>query len=138
MLGVFRIKRECVGGGKGSFLYLWFILNYWFQIIKCNISSNEIILNIDFIANPNLNSTNPYLYKVTKNHIDSLNLNERYIQENIVEKVQVAKKEPLKSELLQFLDAVANGHAFPVTPWQAVENLRICEKIVGGLSCLAH
>ena len=55
------------------------------EIIKCNISSNEIILNIDFIANPNLNSTNPYLYKVTTNHIDSLNLNERYIQ--IIRKV---------------------------------------------------
>ena len=60
--------------------------------------------------------------------------NERYIQENIVEKVQVAKKEPLRSELVQFLDAVSKGHGFPVTPQQGVENLKICEKIMRGLS----
>jgi predicted dehydrogenase len=60
--------------------------------------------------------------------------NERYIQENIVEKVQVAKKEPLKVELVKFLEAVSKGSEFPVTPWQAVENLNICERIVSGFS----
>lgn len=50
------------------------------EIINCNISNDGIILNIEYIANPNLITKNPYLYKVTKNHIDSLNLNERYIR----------------------------------------------------------
>ncbi|MDY0052683.1 HNH endonuclease [Aliarcobacter cryaerophilus] len=72
------------------------------EIIKCNISSNEIILNIDFIANPNLNSTNPYLYKVTKNHIDSLNLNERYIQ--------IIRKDLLEKFLNKFRDKSVTVH----------------------------
>lgn len=50
------------------------------EIIKCNITNNGIILNMEYIANPNLITKNLYLYEVTKNHIDSLNLNERYIR----------------------------------------------------------
>jgi 5-methylcytosine-specific restriction endonuclease McrA len=59
------------------------------EIIKCNISNNGVILNIEYIANPNLAAINPYLYKVTKNHLKSLNLNERYIkiiQKDLIDK----------------------------------------------------
>jgi predicted dehydrogenase len=55
--------------------------------------------------------------------------NERYIQENIVEKVQVAKKEPLRTELQTFLECVKSGKQFPVTPHQALKNLEMCELI---------
>jgi predicted dehydrogenase len=58
---------------------------------------------------------------------------ERYVQENIIEKVMVNKLEPLKRELGMFVECVRDKKPFPVTPEQAVENLRVCEAIVAGL-----
>jgi len=58
----------------------------------------------------------------------------RYVQENIVEKVQVTKREPLRDELLSFLKAVREGSEFPVTPDQAVRNLEVCEEVIRGFS----
>jgi predicted dehydrogenase len=55
--------------------------------------------------------------------------NDRYIQENIIEKVLVNKLEPLKVELRTFVDCVKNGEPFPITPEQAATNLRVCEEI---------
>jgi predicted dehydrogenase len=55
--------------------------------------------------------------------------NERYVQENIIEKVMVNKVEPLKVELQTFLECVSQKKPFPVTPEQAVENLVLCERI---------
>ncbi|MHC1596014.1 MAG: Gfo/Idh/MocA family oxidoreductase [Candidatus Syntropharchaeales archaeon] len=54
---------------------------------------------------------------------------ERYVQENIIEKVLVNKVEPLKEELKTFVDCVNGGPEFPITPVQALNNLRICEEI---------
>ena len=54
---------------------------------------------------------------------------ERYVQENIIEKVLVNKVEPLKEELKTFLDCVNSGREFPITPSEALNNLRICEEI---------
>lgn len=59
--------------------------------------------------------------------------NERYTQENIIEKVLVNKVEPLKVELKTFLDSVKSEKDFPVSPEQALKNLRICEEIRKGL-----
>lgn len=59
--------------------------------------------------------------------------NERYMQENIIEKVLLNKVEPLKVELKTFLDCVRNGKTFPVTPAQALKNLMICEEIKKGI-----
>jgi predicted dehydrogenase len=59
--------------------------------------------------------------------------NERYVQENIIEKVMVNKMEPLKSELTTFLDCVKSGSPFPVTAEQACEDLRICDQIQSSL-----
>ena len=59
--------------------------------------------------------------------------NERYMQENIIEKVLVNKVEPLKVELKTFLDCVRSGKSFPVTPEEALKNLVICEDIKLGL-----
>lgn len=60
--------------------------------------------------------------------------NERYVQENITEKVMVNKVEPLKVELSAFVDCAKSGRAFPVTPDQAIRNLDICEKIRAGFA----
>ena len=54
---------------------------------------------------------------------------ERYSQENIIEKVLVNKVEPLKEELKAFIACVQKGDEFPITPAQALKNLRICEEI---------
>jgi predicted dehydrogenase len=59
--------------------------------------------------------------------------NERYMQENIIEKVLVNKVEPLKVELKTFLDCVKTGKSFPVTPEEALKNLIICDEIKKGL-----
>jgi predicted dehydrogenase len=56
---------------------------------------------------------------------------DRYVQENIIEKVLVNKVEPLKVELATFLDCIKTGAEFPVPPNQAIRNLRICEEIKG-------
>jgi predicted dehydrogenase len=54
---------------------------------------------------------------------------ERYVQENIIEKVMVNKLEPLKVELSTFIDCAKRGLPFPVTPEQAIRNLETCEKV---------
>lgn len=60
--------------------------------------------------------------------------NERYVQENIIEKVMVNKLEPLKVELSTFIDCARQGAPFPVTPEQAIINLETCEKIRASFS----
>ncbi|MCX6684806.1 MAG: Gfo/Idh/MocA family oxidoreductase [Methanoregula sp.] len=69
-------------------------------------------------------------YKPDKYHVE----NERYVQENIIEKVMVNKVEPLKVELQTFIECAKKGKPFPVTPEQAVADLRICEEILAFLS----
>jgi predicted dehydrogenase len=59
---------------------------------------------------------------------------ERYVQENIIEKVMVNKTEPLKVELSTFIDCVKKSLPFPVTPAQAIRNLEVCEQIRAGLT----
>lgn len=54
---------------------------------------------------------------------------QRYVQENIIEKVVVGKVEPLKRELETFIDCVMNQRPFPITPDQAIRNLEFCERI---------
>jgi len=54
---------------------------------------------------------------------------ERYVQENIIEKVIVNKIEPLKVELDTFIKCVKNNMPFPITPKQAITNLYMCEWI---------
>jgi predicted dehydrogenase len=57
---------------------------------------------------------------------------ERYLQENIIEKVLLNKVEPLYFELETFLDCVKNHKPFPITFEQGVNNLKICEEIEKG------
>ena len=55
--------------------------------------------------------------------------NERYVQENIIEKVLLNKTEPLFVELETFVKSIKQKKKFPVTVKQAVENIRICEEM---------
>jgi len=59
---------------------------------------------------------------------------ERYVQENIIEKVMVNKLEPLKCELGMFIDCVHENRPFPITPVQAINNLKVCERILADLN----
>jgi predicted dehydrogenase len=56
-------------------------------------------------------------------------LDNRYTQENIIEKIQVNKVEPLREELKAFITAAAHGTPFIVTPEQAARNLELCHQI---------
>ncbi|MEN6396276.1 MAG: Gfo/Idh/MocA family oxidoreductase [Methanoregula sp.] len=64
--------------------------------------------------------------------------NERYVQENIIEKVMVNKVEPLKVELSTFIDCAKKHMPFPVTPEQAIRNLEVSEEIRAGFSSGIH
>ena len=60
-------------------------------------------------------------------------MDNRYTQENIIEKVLLNKVEPLYVELETFIDCVKCHQTFPVTFEQAFNNLRICEEVERGL-----
>ena len=56
-------------------------------------------------------------------------VNERYVQENVIEKVLVNRVEPLNRELQIFVNCVRDGLPFPITRQEATTNLEICERI---------
>ena len=56
-------------------------------------------------------------------------VNERYVQENVIEKVLVNRVEPLNRELQIFVNCVRDGRPFPITRQEATTNLEICERI---------
>jgi len=60
----------------------------------------------------------------------------QYLQENLIEKILVNKLEPLKIELSTFLSCINSSEEFPVSPWQAVLNMEICERIKKDLSLI--
>lgn len=59
---------------------------------------------------------------------------DRYVQENIIEKVLVNKQEPLKQELATFLDCARLEKPFPVTPAQGLVNLKVCNEVMKGIT----
>lgn len=56
-------------------------------------------------------------------------VDERYVQENVIEKVLVNRVEPLNRELQVFVNCVREGRPFPITRQEATTNLEICERI---------
>ena len=84
------------------------------------IEEEEFTVEGDFMAQEIYIHRKPGQYAVE---------DERYVQENIIEKVLVNKQEPLKLELSTFLDCVAKGREFPVSPEQALLNMEICEDV---------
>jgi len=61
-------------------------------------------------------------------------VDDRYVQENVTEKVLVNRVEPLQLELATFVDCVRGGRPFPVTLAEGAANLEVCERIA---ACLA-
>ncbi len=94
------------------------------KVRRIYIEEEDLTIEGDFMTQEIFSYWKPEKYQVE---------NERYVQENIIEKVMVNKVEPLKVELQTFLDCARKGKPFPVTPEQATEDLRICEEI---RSCL--
>jgi predicted dehydrogenase len=90
------------------------------KIRRIYIEEEDLTVEGDFMNQEVYTYYKPDKYKVE---------NERYVQENIIEKVMVNKVEPLKVELQTFLECVKHGRPFPVTPEQAIQNLRVCEKV---------
>jgi predicted dehydrogenase len=95
------------------------------KIRMCYIEEEEFTIEGDFMAQEVYIHRKPGRYTLE---------DDRYVQENIIEKVMVNKLEPLKLELSTFLACAAQGKPFPITPSEAVENLEICEEIRRGLS----
>ncbi len=90
------------------------------KIRKIHIEEPELTVEGDFMTQE------IYVYRRPK-RFESQDL--KYIQENIIEKVMVNKVEPLKVELRTFLECIRRNEEFPITPEQAVFNLKICEMI---------
>ena len=65
-----------------------------------------------------------YIYRKPGQYSEA---NGRYSQENIIEKVLINRVEPLKEELRTFVECIKSGDPFPITPEQAVLNLKIAE-----------
>ena len=84
------------------------------------IEDEEFTIEGDFMSQEVTIYRKPGQYKIEA---------DRYVQENIIEKVMVGKVEPLKRELETFIDCVAGHRPFPITPEQAIRNLEFCEKV---------
>jgi predicted dehydrogenase len=95
------------------------------KIRMCYIEEEDFTIEGDFMAQEIYVHRKPGQYSIE---------DERYVQENIIEKVLVNKLEPLKVELSTFLACAAQGRPFPVSPAEAVENLEICEEIRRGFA----
>lgn len=92
------------------------------KIRMIHIEQEDMTIQGDFMSQEIYVYRKPGQYKVER---------ERYVQENIVEKVLVAKQEPLRSELSAFVHAVKTNTPFPITPEEAISNLVVCETIKG-------
>ena len=95
------------------------------KIRMIHIEQEDMTIQGDFMTQEIFVYRKPGQYKIE---------NERYVQENIVEKVQVAKLEPLRTELKTFLDCTRSNKPFPITPEQALLNLIVCEEIRENMS----
>lgn len=88
------------------------------KIRSIHVEEDEFTIDGDFM------SQELYIYSKPERYAE---INTRYSQENIIEKVLINRVEPLKEELKTFLDCVMKAKRFPITPEQAVSNLRIAE-----------
>lgn len=94
--------------------------------IACKKIRDIYIEDEEFSIDGDLMNQEIYIYRKPQKYSEN---NSRYVQENIIEKVLVNKVEPLKDELMMFIDCIKKGKQFPVTLKQAVANLRIAEEI---------
>ena len=90
------------------------------KIRMIHIEEEEFTIQGDFMTQE------VYVYrKPERYHVEE----QRYVQDNIIEKVMVGKVEPLKTELNTFIDCVKKDNPFTVTPEQGLANVRVCESI---------
>lgn len=92
------------------------------KIRMVHIEQEDMTIQGDFMAQEIYVYRKPEQYKVE---------HDRYVQENIVEKVLVAKQEPLRCELTSFLHSVKMNEPFLINPQEAIHNLELCEQIKG-------
>ena len=90
------------------------------KIRMVHIEQEDLTIEGDFMSQEIFVFKKPGRYSIE---------DERYVQENIVEKVLVAKREPLLTELKSFLSCAKENRPFQVSPEEAVSNVRICEEI---------
>jgi predicted dehydrogenase len=100
-----------------------------------NISSKKIrsiyIEQDDFTIEGDFMLQDVYVY----NKPDKYDMkNDRFIQENIIEKVLVHRVEPLYAELDTFVKSIQKRTKFTISAEQAVNNLRICNEIERALN----
>ena len=93
------------------------------KIRSIYVEDDEFSIEGDFM------NQDVYIYRKPQKYRE---IDSRYVQENIIEKVLVNKVEPLKEELKLFVECVKEGKQFPITAEQAVLNLRIVEEIKNG------
>jgi len=90
------------------------------KIRKIYLENSNITVEGDFMNQELFIFRKPSVYQ---------KVNERYVQENVIEKVLINKVEPLKVELKKFIECIEKDESFPVSAEQAVKNLEICELI---------
>lgn len=93
------------------------------KIRKIYIEEEDFTIEGDFMNQELYIYQSPLRYELN---------NERYTQESIIEKILVNKVEPLREELKTFIKCLEENKPFPVTPQQAVNNLRRCGEFLGG------
>ncbi len=75
----FKKSKFLDGNNKRMFLNPYFDKELSsLQILDCNIEIDDILINIEFKVNEDIQSTNSYLYTIANNHLNELNLNDRY------------------------------------------------------------
>jgi predicted dehydrogenase len=90
------------------------------KIRSIYIEMEEFTIDADYMSQEITIYSKPDRYKFD---------NDRYTQENVVEKVIVTKKEPLKEELKTFIDCITYNQFFPVSLNDAVNAMLICEDL---------
>ncbi len=128
---LFKDSYDLTAGGTDDIVSTLFRFNSTPTYLSASRKSSKKVRRI-YIEEEDLTIEGDFMtqeifsyFKPEKYHVE----NERYVQENIIEKVMVNKVEPLKVELQTFLECAKKRKPFPVTPEQATENLRICEEI---------
>jgi predicted dehydrogenase len=90
------------------------------KIRSIYIEMEEFTIDADYMSQEITIYSKPDRYKFD---------NEKYTQENVVEKVMVTKKEPLKEELKTFIDCAFYNQSFPVSTDDAINAMLICEDL---------
>jgi predicted dehydrogenase len=126
---------EIYAMGDNDVCAVSFVVNYGGTTLPVFISSSRMsskktrriyMEDINYTVEGDYMSQEIYIHKKPDQYSLS---NNKYMQENIVEKVALNKIEPLRVELTKFLDCCLTGEEFPISLKEATTNLEICNKI---------